>query len=152
MNELLTAWKQEMLAHLKRLVLYQTALVMTIFTWPIIDWLNRRFISKSHMLCFGKDMKPSTSCPMDTLWTMFVVCQKRSKLNIQSFPQLCPAPLIFTANMPPPFFRPVFSKFFGRRCLVEGLVSAPALPLLPPKKLSTPGPKIWQGSQINLLL
>ena len=39
---------------------------------------------------------------------------------------------------PPPFFRPVFSKFFGRRCLVEGLVSVPAHPLPPPKKLSTP--------------
>ena len=30
--------------------------------------------------------------------------------------------LIFTVNMPNLFLRAVFSKFFGRRCLVEGLV------------------------------
>ena len=60
-------------------------------------------------------------------------------------------PLIFTVNMPPLFLRAVFSKFFGWRCLVEGLVSAPAHHQPPPKKLSTPGPKKWQGSQIHLL-
>ena len=37
--------------------------------------------------------------------------------------------------MPPLFLRAVFSKFFGRRCLVEGLVSAPAHPLPPPQKV-----------------
>ena len=34
-------------------------------------------------------------------------------------------PLLFIVNMPPPLYlRTVFSKLFGRRCLVEGLVSA----------------------------
>ena len=42
-------------------------------------------------------------------------------------------PLIFTVNMPPLFLTAVFSIFLGRRCLVEGLVSAPAHHLSPPK-------------------
>ena len=63
---------------------------------------------------------------------------------------ICP-PLIFTVNMPTLFLRAVFSKFFGRRCLVEGLVSAPAHPLPPPKNVSTPGLKKWQDSQIHIL-
>ena len=50
-----------------------------------------------------------------------------------------------------PFLRAVFSKFFGRRCLVEGLVSAPAHPLPAPKNVSTPGLKKWQDSQIHIL-
>ena len=66
------------------------------------------------------------------------------------FPLICP-PFIFTVNMPTLFLRAVFSKFFGRRCLVEGLVSAPAHPLPPPKNVSTPGLKKWQDSQIHIL-
>ena len=53
--------------------------------------------------------------------------------------------------MPTLFLRAVFSKFFGRRCLVEGLVSAPAHPLPAPKNVSTPGLKKWQDSQIHIL-
>ena len=48
-------------------------------------------------------------------------------------------PLSFTVNMPPLFLTAVFSFFLGRRCLVEGLVSAPAHPLPPPKNMSTTG-------------
>ena len=50
-----------------------------------------------------------------------------------------------------PFSEGSLSKFFGRRCLVEGLVSAPAHPLPPPKNVSTPGLKKWQDSQIHIL-
>ena len=58
---------------------------------------------------------------------------------------------VFSVNMPTLFLRAVFLKFVGRRCLVEGLVSAPAHPLPPPKNVSTPGLKKWQDSQIHIL-
>ena len=58
---------------------------------------------------------------------------------------------VISVNMPTLFLRAVFSKFFGRRCLVEGLISAPAHPLPPPKNVSTPGLKKWQDSQIHIL-
>ena len=62
-----------------------------------------------------------------------------------NFRNYAPPPILIV-NMPPLFLRAVFSKFFGRRCLVEGLVSSPAHPVPSPKKLSTPGPKKWQNN------
>ena len=64
---------------------------------------------------------------------------------------IMPPPLISTVNMPPLFLTAVFSFFLGRRCLVEGLVSAPAHHLSPPKSWALLLPKKWQGSQIHLL-
>ena len=76
---------------------------------------------------------------MSQVWQMYL-CKNIGKLGENSEGDI-------SAIMPPPnfyrkyaplFSRPVFSKFFGRRCLVEGLVSAPAHPLPPPKTMSTP--------------
>ena len=78
--------------------------------------------------------------------------EKSPNLNRPACPLLSAETLqYFTVNMPTLFLRAVFSKFFGRRCLVGGLVSAPAHPLPPPKNVSTSGLKKWQDSQIHIL-